>query len=259
MIYITLHAAQFFNGPFFPPHMMPSLPQIQAASGLKQQQGMGTLQPQSTSTQQQQQQLQLQLAPQSPSQFPQQHGHVGTPPHLGERESTMSVEAHSTADSRLSAMQRGISDPGPNNLPNLNMSPATASNMPTMHSHEQDVSLMASSGVIKQNSKPQQQVQFHSQGQGLSMQQQHYMQTNAGSGSGLQINQPSQGYPAITISGASRNKWNVRTCACSSYDDFTWINARNCGNPEDSCPATTKLWKSQHPIPKDQLERPHYQ
>ena len=140
--------------------MMPSLPQIQAASGLKQQQGMSTLQQQSASTQQQQQQLQFQLAPQSPSQFQQQHGHVGTPPHLGERESTTSVEAHSTADSRLSAMQRGISDPGPNNLPNLNMSPVT-----TMHPHEQDVSLMASSGVIKQNSKPQQQVQFHSQGQ----------------------------------------------------------------------------------------------
>lgn len=128
MGFLILQAAQFFNSPFFPPHLMPPIPHLQPLAQQpanvlpvqkpvqKQQQGMGTL-PHSITSQlvgpPLQQQQQPHLAPQSPSHSQQQpHNHMGTSAyHFGahsEKESTIGGESLSTAESRLCAIKRSM-------------------------------------------------------------------------------------------------------------------------------------------------------
>eukprot|EP00250_Pteridium_aquilinum_P018100 c23941_g1_i2 orf=758-5629(-) len=216
-------AAQFFNNPFFPPHLMPPLPHLQplpqqAGNVLpvqKQQQGLGSL-AHSNSAQLvapplQQQQLQLQLAPQSPSQSQQQqHNHVGISAQQfgihSDKESTAGSESLSTAESRLNAMQRSMSAQGSSNLPNLNISPSSlmlATNMPAMPSHDQEAPPLVTSGG-KQTAKSQQQP-FHGQSPVSLSSSLQPQQFNAGSGPGLQMKglDPtlSQGYSAMANRG----------------------------------------------------------
>lgn len=215
-------APQFFNSPFFPPHLMPPLPHLQPLPQQggnvlpvqKQQAGLGALSHNSSqlvAPALQQQQLQLQLAPQSPSQSQQQqHNHVGISAQQfgmhSDKESMVGNESLSTAESRLSAMQRTMSAQGPSNLPNLNISPSSlmlANNIPAMSSHETDGSPLVASGA-KQTGKSQQPFQGQSPAASLSssMQPQQFP-TGAGPGLQMKVLDPTlpQGYSAIANRG----------------------------------------------------------
>ncbi|MCO5569750.1 hypothetical protein L7F22_023465 [Adiantum nelumboides] len=210
-------AAQFINSHFFPPQLIPPplahlqpLPQ-QSGNVLpvqKQQQGGGSL-PHSNASQHSapplQQQLQLQLAPQSPSQSQQQHNHVGVSAQQfgihSDKESTACAESASTAESRLSAMQRSVSaQQGPSNLPNLNISASLmlGTNLPGMPPHDQDGSSFLPSGG-KQGGKGQQ--QFHGQSPASLVSPMQPQQFTSGAVSGLQLKGHdgalSQGYSAM--------------------------------------------------------------
>ncbi|MCO5584139.1 hypothetical protein L7F22_038062 [Adiantum nelumboides] len=210
-------AAQFFNSHFFPPHLIPPplahlqpLPQ-QSGNVLpvqKQQQGGGSLSHSNASQHGApplQQQLQLQLAPQSPSQSQQQHNHVGVSAQQfglhSDKESTACAESASTAESRLSAMQRSVSaQQGPSNFPNLNISASLmlGTNLPGMPPHDQDGSSLLPPGG-KQGGKGQQQFQGQSSASLAPMQPQQF---TTGAVSGLQQLKGldgalSQGYSAM--------------------------------------------------------------
>ncbi|KAI5079706.1 hypothetical protein GOP47_0005185 [Adiantum capillus-veneris] len=210
-------AAQFFNSHFFPPHLIPPpLPHMQPLpqqSGnvlpvQKQQQGVVSL-PHSNSSQHVapplQQQLQLQLAPQSPSQSQQQHNHVGVSAQQfgihSDKESTAGAESASTADSRLSAMQRSMSShQGPSNLPNLNINASLmlGANLPGMPSHDQDGPSLVPSGG-KQSGKGQQQFQGQSPASLSSPMQPQQFSTGAAPSLQMKVLDPmlSQGYSSL--------------------------------------------------------------
>ena len=122
-----LQAAQFFNAPFFPPHLMPPisqlppLPQQGSNASPTQKQQIGSNLGQSISSQMSMPQRQVHRSPNSPSQSQQPQillgsssHHVGA--HSEKDSNTVGVESVSTAESRL---QKTVSS----NLPNLNACP----------------------------------------------------------------------------------------------------------------------------------------